>query len=96
MEVIAIRSFSVDGVAYKVGDVVPGLSPEKVAQLVAQRWLRQKDEKAREYTVLRPLTIGGKSFTRGQRVRVSKLSPIKLAQFLENRILEPVAPQVSG
>lgn len=91
MEVIAIRAFMINGMAYKVGDTVPGLSPEKAAQLVAQRWLRQKDERAREYTVLRPFSVGERVLSRGQKVKVAKLSPGKLAQFLEQRILEPVA-----
>lgn len=89
MEVIALRSLTIDGTTYQAGDAVKGLSPEKAGQLIEQRWLRQKTVRGMEYVVIRALTIKGKTYTRGQRVKVTTLPSAKLAQFLEQRILEP-------
>ena len=93
MEVIAVRSINIGGVAYMPGDTVPDLPSDKVAQLVAQRWLRvNNSEGPAEYVALRPFSIKGKQLIRGDRVRVSKLPIAKLYQLLEQRYLEPVPP----
>jgi len=89
MGVVANRVVTIGGKTYQAGDPVTGLSPDKESQLCAQRWLRSTDVKGAEYVVLRPITLKGKTFTRGQRVKVTSLSAEKMSQFLENRILEP-------
>ena len=89
MGVVANRRITIGGKTYQVGDQVTGLQPEKESQLVAQRWLRSTDVKGAEYLVLRPVTLKGKTFVRGQKVKVTSLTSEKLSQFLENRILEP-------
>lgn len=91
MEVIAVRSMTVNGRNYAPGDPIVDLPADKRAQLIAQRWVRAKDEQVQQYTMLRNCTIGGKTYVRGQKVKVTKLTSQKLAQMLENRWLEPVA-----
>jgi hypothetical protein len=89
MEVIAVRTLTVDGVTYQPGEPVKGLPADKAAQLVAQRWLRQEREKTQEYVATRSFPLKGKIMERGKRIRVSSLTPDKLHQLLEQRYLEP-------
>lgn len=89
MEVIAVRPLTIEGKDYKPGDTVNGLSEGKIAQLLAQRQLKVKNEGLHVYVALRSFTINGKKIERGQRVKVSKLSTEKLHQLLEQRYLEP-------
>lgn len=93
MEVIAVRPLTIDGKSYSVGDAISGLPPDKIAQLVAQRQLKPKDEGSREYVALRSFSIRDKKISRGQIVKVSRLSTVKLHQLLEQRYLEPAPPK---
>jgi hypothetical protein len=89
MEVIATRPLTINGTTYQPGDLIRGLSADKAAQLVAQRRVTSTEARNTDYTVSRTFTIKGKQYSRGQRIKVTKLPADKLHQLLEHRYLEP-------
>lgn len=91
MEVCAVRQLRIGDRIFKAGEVVTDLPADKITQLVAQRHLRPKGEGTREYVALRRFSIGEKTYEMGTKLKVSKLSPGKLSQMLEQRYLEPTS-----
>jgi hypothetical protein len=95
---VALRAMTIQGHTYQSGDPVDvtGWAPGKVEQLTSHRMLRDTETDAAlapyGYVALRTFQAGSHSYTRGQMVDVSGLTPIKRGQLLESRYLEPAAP----
>jgi hypothetical protein len=89
MEVVATRPVTIGGMPYRPGDRVTGLSAGRASQLVAHRILRDVSDKSRDFVVIRDFQVRGKQYTKGQKVRITKLPQVKLHQLLEHRYLEP-------
>lgn len=98
MALIATRPLSIRGRSFKTGQTVPRTlfdRPGKIEQLVSLRMLKDTDQRKCKYKALRTIELGehkGKdAYRRGDLVDVSALDPLKIAQLLDHRIIEPIA-----
>lgn len=91
----AAKAGVIGGKSYEVGEAVDdsNLESGKVQQLVAQRVLRDSlSSSPKACIVLRDCRIRGKEFKKGTRVAVARLSPDKVSQMLDHRILGLAPP----
>lgn len=87
---VAARPMTLAGQPYAVGETVDVsvLSPDKLDQLVSQRFLRDPHQAAQQYVAARDVTLGGISYEAGEVVDVHDLRPDKIRRLVDQRWLD--------